>query len=165
MNPERLLALATARGVNLEAISRGGEPDWTSEDVALAAAGLSRFKFHVALYSLAGDDSVRGSLKWALVERLLEERERQQWATWATNINGARIKFAEDLVALFLLEERSPAKFQAAPHLRAICLGVEGEEWLRKISHQYAYVHGEFHRALVDAEDWVRRKMRQGHDY
>ena len=39
----------------MDAISRGGTPELTQRDVALAAAGLDRIAFKVALFSLAGD--------------------------------------------------------------------------------------------------------------
>jgi hypothetical protein len=146
--------------VNLDAISRGGTPELTQEDVALAAAGLGRIEFAVALYSLAGDDAMWARLRTFLLEYLLCEREKCQWTKWAEDIKGARFKFAEPLVELFLVEERRPSVFQVAPHLRAVALNVEAEEWRRAISHQWACVAGEYQRRLLTAQDHVRRKMR-----
>ena len=157
---EHLWSLAAPKGVNLDAISRGGMPELTQEDVALAAAGLPRIEFACALYSLAGDDSMWGRLRTYLLEYLLAERERNQWTKWAETIDGKRVKFAEDLIALVLAEERRPCLFQASPHLRAIALKVEADEWRRAISHQWAAVVGEYQRRLLTAQDHVRRKMR-----
>jgi len=55
---EALMSLATRRGVNLDAISRGC-PEWTSDEVGLALGGLDRHKAWAVLYSWCGDDSVR----------------------------------------------------------------------------------------------------------
>lgn len=161
MTPEQLLALAAARGANLEAVSRG-EPEWTLADVAMAASGLGAIPFAIALYSLAGDDACYARLKLYLLECLLAERERLGWASRVDRMSGERTLFAEELCELFLAEERRPCVFQVAPHLRAIALQVEPETWRRTVSHQYAYVASEYHRHLVDAEDHVRRRIR-GH--
>jgi len=157
---EALWSLATPRGVDLQAISRGGEPELTQEDVALAAAGLGRIEFAVALYSLAGDDAMWARLRTFLLEHLLAERERLQWTKWAEGVNGTRFRFAEPLVELYLAEERRPSVFQAAPQLRALALGVEPAEWRRAVSHQWAAVAAEYQRRLLTAQDHVRRKMR-----
>ena len=161
MTPEQLLALAAARGVNLDAVSRG-EPEWTIADVAMAASGLGSIPFAVALYSLAGDDGCWSILKRYLLECLLAERERLGWAARVDRMNGQRSRFAEELCELFLAEERRPCVFQMAPHLRAVAMQVEPEIWRRTVSHQYAYVASEYHRRLVDAEDHVKRRIR-GH--
>lgn len=158
---EHLWALASPRGAQLDAISRGGKPEWTQKDVALAAAGLDRIAFKVALFSLAGDDSVRGTLRTWLLEALLEERERQQWATWVNDIWGERIKFAEALCELYLLEERRPAPFQAVPNLRSAAIKVEPETWRAKVSHQYAFLQSLYHERLLAAADHVRRRLRR----
>lgn len=158
---ESVWSLASPRGVQLDAISRGGIPELTQRDVALAAAGLDRIAFKVALFSLAGDDSVRGSLRTWLLESLLEERERQQWAKSVENVWGARVKFAETLCELYLLEERKPAPFQAVPNLRAVALKVEPETWRAKISHQYAFLHSVYHDRLMRATEHVKRKLRR----
>ena len=160
MTPEQLMALASARGVALEAVTRGGTPEWTATDVALAAAGLGRIEFAAALYSLAGDDSQWGRLRTHLLEFLLAERERMQWAHKVETLDGHRIKFAEPLVELWLLEERAPARFQVAPHLRALALHVEPEVWRKVILHQWAAVAGEYRRRLIDAEWHVMRRIR-----
>ena len=158
---ERLWSLATPKGVQLDAVTRGGIPEMTQEDVALAAAGLARIEFAAAMFSLAGDDSMAGRLRTHLLEFLLAERELHQWTKWAENIDGARIRFAEPLVELFLAEERRPCVFQAAPHLRAVALRVEQSEWRRAISHQWAAVAGEYQRRLLTAQEHVQRKMRE----
>jgi hypothetical protein len=160
---EHLWSLATPKGVNLDAISRGGIPELTQEDVALAAAGLPRIEFAAAMYSLAGDDSMWSRLRTYLLEYLLSERERYQWGRWIEQIDGQRVRFAEPLVELFLAEERRPSVFQAAPHLRAVALRVEQDVWRRVVSHQWAAVSGEYQRRLVSASDHVRRKMRRGY--
>ncbi len=161
MTPEQLMALASARGVNLEALSRGGTPDWTSEDVALAAAGLDRICFAAALFSLAGDDGMWSRLRTYLLEYLLAERERMQWTRWVER-DGFRSHFAEDVVELVLIEERSPGRFQVAPELLANAHRVETENWRRVNWPQWACVMGEYRRKLLDAEEHVRRKLRQG---
>jgi hypothetical protein len=157
------MALASARGVNLEACSRGGEPDWTAEDVALASSGLGPIEFSAAMFSLAGDDSQWTRLRTYLLEYLLYERERMQWARKVETVDGKRIRFAEPLVELWLLEERCPAKFQVSPHLRAIALRVEAEEWRKTVSHQWMAVASEYRRRLLDAEEHIRRKLRGGY--
>jgi len=157
---EHLWSLATPTHVDLEAVSRGGIPDLTAQDVALAAAGLPRIEFLIALYSLAGDDSVRPSVRTYLLEHLLAERERHQWAQRVEQLDGRRVAFAEPLVELYLAEERRPCVFQAAPGLRAVALRVEAATWQRVVSHQWACVASEFARRLISAEDWVRRRLR-----
>jgi hypothetical protein len=151
--------------VCLDAITRGGGvPELTQRDVGLAAAGLPQITFWVALYSLAGDDSNRGSLRHWLLEKLLEEREARQWATKVERRDGGRAKFAEQLCDLYLLEERRPAPFQAVPNLRAAALEVEPAVWTRAISHQYAFLHALYHDHLIRAADHVRRKLKKGLD-
>lgn len=162
MSPEQLMALATARGVNLEAVSRGGEPEWTPEDVALAAAGLGKVEFAAAMYSLAGDMAYWRRLHTYLLEHLLAQREAHQWTQWAESVGGGRFKFAHDLVRLVLAEELAPGPAQESPGVRANLIGVEPGEWRRAISHQWACVAGELRRLVIDAEYHVRQKIREG---
>ena len=157
---EHLWSLATPSHADLEAVSRGGIPELTQQDVALAAAGLPRIEFLIALYSLAGDESVRSSVRTYLLEHLLAERERMQWARKVETLDGQRTPFAEALVELYLAEERRPSIFQAAPQLRAVALRVEPATWQRVVAHQWACVAGEYARRLLSAEDWVRRRIR-----
>jgi hypothetical protein len=157
---EAVWSMATPRGVRLDAVSFGGTPDLTPEDLAIAAAGLPRITFAAALYSLAGDDSQWACLRTYLLEWLLAERERQHWAQRVENVRGQRVKFGESLVTLVLAEERSPGITQAAPTLRAHLLNVEPEIWRKHVSHQWAAVSGEFARHLLTAQEHVRRKMR-----
>ncbi len=156
---ERLWGLAAPKGVNLDAISRG-MPEMTPADLAIACKGLPRLPFAAALYSFAGDDSVWPTLRTGLLEYLLAERERQQWAQRVERISGEKTRFAEELVSLFLADERRPAVFQASPELRARCLSVESDVWRRVVSHQYAAIQAEFTRWLLDAAEHVSRRMR-----
>ena len=159
MNPERLMCLASARGASLDAVSRGF-PEWTPEDVALAAAGLPDHQFHVALFTLAGDDSVRGSLKWWLMGELLHAREALQWASRVERVTGERSRFSEELVELYLAEERRPSITRDVPIIRSIWMRVEPETWRRVLSHQYTFLTSVFSAALADAEYHVQRKLR-----
>ena len=162
MKAETLMSLACARGVSLDAITRGGgKPEWTPADVGIALGGLYREATWAALYSLCGDLSVRGSLKWWLMEHLLMAREMHQWAGKVEQTDGRRVKFSERLVELFLIEEHEPAKFQASPVLRCVVMNVEPEAWRRVLSHQYAEVAAEYRHALVDAVDHLTRKLRR----
>ena len=158
---EHLWGLASPKGVNLDAISRGGIPEMTAEDLAIACKGLQRLPFAAALYSLAGDDSMWARLRTGLLEHLLLERDTHQWAHKVERITGERSKFAEELVGLFLAEERRPAPFQSAPHLRAVVLRIEPETWRKSVLHQFQAVASEYARWLLEAEDHVRRKMRR----
>jgi len=133
----------------------------TQEDVALAAAGLPRFEFGCAMFAIAGDDSMWRRIRTHLLEYLLAEREKHQWASRVERLDGQRTKFAEELVELYLVEERRPAPFQAAPHLRLVAMRVEPEAWRKTISHQYAAVSGEFGRGLLNAEEHVKRKLKR----
>ena len=162
MSPEQLLALATARGVALDAVCRGAAPEWTMQDAAYACEGMPRVQFLAAMYAWAGDDQAWSALKTALLEYLLAERERNQWAQKVERISGERTRFAEELVELLLADERRPAVFQASPDMRARCLSVEPETWRRVVSHQYAAIQSEFGRWLLDAADHIRRKIGRG---
>ena len=159
MNPEALMSLATARGVNLDAISRGC-PEWTSDEVGLALGGLDRHKAWAVLYSWCGDDSVRGGLKWFLMGELLREREERQWAAKVERVTGERTKFSEELTDLFLSEERRPCVIRDVPIIRSIWMRVEPETWRRVLSHQYAFLNSVFGAMLADAEHHLRRKLR-----
>ena len=156
---EHLWALASPRGVQLDAVTRGGTPEVTAADLAVAAAGLPRAAFAAAMFSLAGDDSFLPTLRTHLLEHLLAERERLQWTKWAERLDGSRFKFAEPLVALVLAEERAPMPCQMAPNLRADLIGVEPAEWRRVMSHQWACVAGELRRLVIDAEYHVNRRL------
>lgn len=158
---EHLWSLATPKGVRLDAVSRGGTPEWTAADLGVAASGLPYFKFRIALFTLAGDDNSRGSVRTYLLEKLLEAQERLQWKRRVERIDGFRSRFAEELVGLYLDEERRPSVFQAAPNLRSTIMRVEPETWRRDLSHQYQYVAAEFQVALIEAEEHVRRKVRR----
>lgn len=157
---EHAWCLLAARGCVLDAVTHGGLPELTPAEVAIAAAGLPRLPWIAALYSLAGDDSVRGPLKWALVEYLLGERERHGWAQRVERLDGTRTTFCERLIDVFLVEERRPAWFQAAPQLRALALGVEPETWRRVVMQQWQAVAAEYGRWRLDAEEHVRRRLR-----
>jgi hypothetical protein len=146
--------------VQLDAVSRGGLPEVTPADLAIAAAGLPRAAFAAAMFSLAGDDSFIPTLRTHLLEHLLAERERLQWTKWAERLDGSRFKFAEPLVALVIAEERAPMPCQTAPSLRADLMGVEPAEWRRVMSHQWACVAGELRRLVIDAEYHVGRRVR-----
>ena len=158
---EAIWSLASPRGVRLDAVSRGGVPEVTAADLAIACKGLKRLPFAAAMYSLAGDDSMWSRLKCGLLEHLLLEREAHQWAHRVERISGERTRFGEELVELYLAEERRPAPFQMAPELRSRALRVEPETWRRVILHQWAAIASEYHRWLLDAEEHVRRRMRK----
>ena len=157
---EHAWCLLSPRGCALDFISRGGLPELTPAEVANAASGLPRLPWCAALYSLAGDDSVRPTLRTALLEYLLAERERYSWASRVERIDGRVVKFAEPLVMLFLHEERRPSVFQAAPELRSATLSVEPETWRRVVLHQWQAVASEYGRWRLDAEEHVRRRLR-----
>jgi hypothetical protein len=156
------MAMASARGCNLEGVSRGGRPEWVAADVGRACRGVPKFEFSALLYSLAGDDSVRLYLWRVLLGRLRADRDANRWTKWINRIDGQRVKFAEQLVDLFLVEERSPSKFQIAPHIRYAHLGIECDEWGRAVAHQYACIGYHYQRALMDGSDIVRRNLRGG---
>jgi len=158
---EHLWSLATPRGVQLDAVTRGNPPEVTAADLAIACKGMRYLPFAAAMYSLAGDDRMWSRLKCGLLEYLLLERELHHWAHRVERIDGERSRFGEELVELYLVEERRPAVFQAAPELRARALRVEAEPWRRVVSHQWAAVAGQYHRWLLDAEEHVRRRMRR----
>lgn len=157
---EAIWSLAAPRGVQFDAISRGGVPEITPADLAVACKGLKRLPFAAAMYSLAGDDSMWSRLKCGLLEHLLYEREAHQWAHRVERIDGFKTRFGEELVELYLAEERRPSAFQAAPYLRAVALRVEPDAWRKTVSHQWAAIASEYHRWLLDAEEHVRRRLR-----
>lgn len=161
MNPESLVCIASARGVSLDSVTRGSVPEWTADDLGIGLAGLPREQTWACLYSWAGDGSVRGSLKWWLMEKLLEAREALNWAGKVERTTGERTKFSEELCELFLDEERSPHKYRAVPLLRAVWMRVEWPTWRRTLDHQYAYIGGVYSEALTAADYHLRRRLRR----
>jgi hypothetical protein len=159
---EQVWSLATPSHVNFDAISRG-MPEWTAADLAIACKGLPRLPFAAAMYSLAGDDAMWARLRTGLLEFLLLERELHQWAHRVERIDGERTRFGEELVCLFLAEERRPAPWQAAPELRARALRVEPETWRRVILHQWGAISSEYRRWLSQAEGHVIKKFRRAY--
>lgn len=161
MNPEQLLCLASARGVNLDSVTRGSAPEWTPDDLGIGLAGLPALPTAAALYSWAGDASVAGDIKYALMRELLIARDALQWAGKVERSTGERSKFSEELVELFLDEERAPHKYRAVPLLRAVWMRVEWPTWRRVLDHQYAYVGGVYSEALTAADYHLRRRLRR----
>lgn len=158
---EHLMARAAARGVDLECVSRASKPSYSVEEVVNGCAGMGYNPFIAALYTLAGDDSVKGDVRRWLEWYLTMERVRQRWTRKVQTVSGGKVCFKRPLVELFLIEERKPDLFRRAPIIRCAFLDVEEKIWRRTVSHQYAAVAAEFHRALIDAEEHIRRKLRQ----
>lgn len=157
------MARAAAHGVDFESVGRSSRPTYTVEQVVNGCAGLNQYAFAAALFTLAGDDSVRGVIRYWLESRLIDEVRRQRWAEKVQTGSG-RENVQRRLVELFLLEERQPAIVRAAPVIRLVYVDVDEATWRRKLSHQYGYVASEYHRRLIDAEEHIRRKLRADHE-
>lgn len=164
MDLEQIFVLATARGVQLDASTLGaaatdGE-DWSFAELAEVCRGLESRAWFSALYTLAGDDSVKPIIAEWLTRALEMDREANRWAGKCERITGERTAFDEELVWLFLIEERNPALFRIAPELRAIALRVQHDVWRRTLSHQYQSIYATYTDARLRAEEHVRRRLK-----
>lgn len=163
MEPEILMAVSTAKSVTLDRISSGGRPQWTLSEVGLACGGLPQHVFDAALFTYAGDDSVRQRLSVWLLEWALKEREERKWPRRVVTSCGPR-QFMSDLCDLWLCEVRSPWRFERSanqPNIRRVVMDVSEPVWSARLAPIYAALGSEFIQWLDEAGECIERRTRK----
>lgn len=163
MEPEILMAVSTAKSISLDRISSGGRPQWTLREVGMACGGLPHHKFDAAMFTWAGDDSVRKRLSLWLLEWGLQERETRNWPKRVVTLAGAR-PFMSDLCDLWLCEVRAPWRFERAPNrpnMRRIVMDVSEQVWSTRLEPIYKEISNEFCRWLLDAYERIEERTRR----
>lgn len=163
MTPEMLFAVGTARTVTLDRISSGGRPKWTVSEVGIACGGMAEHVFDAAMYTYAGDDSVRRRLSLWLLEWALKERERLKWPRRVVTEGGQHRQFVRDLCDLWLCEVRTPSQFVRkpnAPNIRRKVMDVSEPVWSSRLAPIYQAIGNEFGAWLIEADEVIERRTR-----
>lgn len=150
MTPERLMSLASAKGLSIDHIPGGGRPEWTAQETAMAIAGLPadiRDACYAAYaYRWARDDSQHSVLYsklsmavWGASDSMAS-RER-----WPSRIREQ--KYMERLVRMAILEERCWFLINQYSLWPAILIDdgfqhMDDELWERRLSRKYEAVRG-----------------------
>lgn len=171
MTPERLMSLASAKGLSFDHVPGGDRPEWTAQETALALGGLpvdQRDACYAAYaYRWARDDSQRRPLlnhlhnavwghrvAWGHARDALSVVER-----WPEKIRNQ--PYMHRLVRLAVLEERywfivSQHRLWSALMTADGFEGMDEDLWDRRLSRKYEAV-----RHII--EDWcatTRHHMR-----
>ncbi len=162
MTPERLMSLASAKGLAFDHIAGGGRPEWTAQETAMALSGLPADRreacYAAYAYRWARDDGQQATLQrhlrnavwghrraWGHAEDALSYVER-----WPEQIRCQ--PYMDRLVRLAILEERFghivsthrlwPGLFTADGFT-----DMDDDLWSRRLSRKYEAV-----RHII--EDW-----------
>lgn len=176
MNPENLLALASAKAIPLEphesksntvqkpsiaqrsrAVGSGTHvycaPEWTQQELGMAAKGLKETPWRAALYAVAG---VRGKDNWDYLHRCLLDcatahARREQWADTVLRLDGTEQPYLEELATL-VLHAQGDLRYAALglPRFGAVCLNVSARTWDVELLPKYETLQQRF-------ECWLRR--------
>jgi hypothetical protein len=105
VTPERLASLIATRGISIGDVPGGGKPEWTSQEAAIALAGMPRAtrdrSYAAFVYRWAGDEGQRSVLYGFLMTEALNIAQDEHWPS---RIREQR--YVERLVRLAVLEER-----------------------------------------------------------
>jgi hypothetical protein len=174
MTPERLMTIAQARGMSMDAIPSGARPEFTVAEVGQALAGLPVFDqeraYAAFAYRWAGDDS-RRSVLYAHLTRAVylgyEENPRYiplaEREGWPKRIREQ--KYMDRLVCLAILEERywfTIRMYSLWPALMADSgfKDMDDELWTRRISRKYEGVREILEGWCAKARSHAARKLR-----
>jgi hypothetical protein len=163
MRAELLISLTAAKALSIDHIAGGGRPEWTVREAAIACKGLEERFYHAILFTFAGDESVRSSLKWKLWEWALERREKEDWPVRVVTAAGPQ-KYMEKLVELWLCEVRQPWRFTQKPNkpnLRRVVMDVSEPTWRRNLSPVYEAIGTEFLNWRDIAVSHINRRVRE----
>jgi hypothetical protein len=172
MNPDTLLALASAKAIPLEprevntppnnrrAINATGRHtsvyaprEWTHQELAMAAQGLKQTPWRAALYAVAG---VRGKDNWDYLHRCLvdcarAEATRNLWPLGVARIDGTEQPYLDELATLVLHAQGNLRPLAlATQRFGAICLNVSDDVWDIELLPKYELLTDRF-------ECWLRR--------
>lgn len=162
MSPEILITVSTAKSVTLDRISSGGRPQWTVREVGIACGGLAPHAFDAALFTYAGDDSVRPRLSAWLLEWALAERTARRWPRRVVTAEGPQ-QFMRQLCELWLCEVRAPWRFEVSahrPNIRRMAMNVSEPVWSARLSPIYSAISSEFCSWLQLADEMIEYRTR-----
>ena len=128
----------------------------------MACGGLPAHAFDAAMFTYAGDESVRSRLSRWLLEWALAERPDRKWPRRVVTLDGPRV-FMHELCELWLCEVRAPWRFETSahrPNIRRIALNVSESVWSARLSPIYAAVSAEFCEWLQLADEMIEYRTR-----
>lgn len=163
MSPEILMTVGTARSVALDRISSGSRPHWTISEVGIACGGLAPQVFDAALFTYAGDESVRRRLSQWLLEWALARRAVYRWPRRVATLGGEYRPFLSNLCDLWLCEVRAPCRFRRfpnRPNMRRIAMDVSESVWSNRLLPVYGAIASEFCGWLNEADEMIERRTR-----
>lgn len=182
MSPETLIAMISAKALSFGDMARGGKPEWTARDAAMACTGLHPRIYAALCFTYAGDESKY----WLLLSELqlwAQHAAREEGRTvakyWAAreadpqSVGSAPARIwsretlddLEKLAQMWLLEVKEPWRFTReenapTPDLRRILMGVDKDRWRRKFSQGYEAMGEEFAKWIDVGVTRMRKRIR-----
>lgn len=151
-------------------------PEWSSEDAALALAGLDRacgsiYPALAALYAWAGHDQNYHRLLDGLMRAALQMRRDYNWPVRVRGVAG-EISYLDNLARMVLDDDRCPGVLDYAPEprpgqadrkgeLRAQYCDVPLAVWRSQLADRYALLRGVWIEWLDTAARWAQRRLRE----
>ena len=174
MHPDRLLALASPKAIPLVPHEECGEqkqqltwrnravghqtsvyrsPEWTQQELGMAAMGLKKTPWRAALYAKAG---VRGKENWDYLHRCLMDcgaahARREHWPEFVLREDATVRPYLSELAALVLHAQGDLRHVTlATPSFGEIYLDVNAMTWEVVLRDKYELLQDRF-------ECWLRR--------
>jgi len=128
-------------------------PEWTTAELAQAAAGVPELSFRAALFAFAGDHKYYKWLRSELFHEALQLREQLEWPPVIVDLHDIEIPYLNHLAALVLDEDAHPSLFRVAPQLYALYMRVPEKTWDKAVSRR-------FHALKVIWTNWGAEALR-----
>ncbi len=143
---------------------------WTASDLAHAAAAMPKDYWAALRWCLAEDQKARHRLKVRLLEHALELKEEHGWPEEVKRgecgkcgLMLSRRKYAQDLVAMALMEGACPRAFQSERD-RARWFSLSETHWRRMMMVPYHLVFGELANWYICAWTYIARRLWKRHE-
>lgn len=144
MNPADLVALSAAHGIALDRLPHGSagtvRPEWTVQELGMAAQGVPDVCFRAACYSYAGAHGEYGNLWSALLHQATRLRRRERWPPTVPGVRETSVNYLPLLAHLVLDEDANARYFHAAPSLYWIYCDVTERTWVGMLRERFVAV-------------------------
>ena len=186
MKAEDLIAMAAARGVDLEQAAKSSaklppkkskllppppnrvtgresrvfvKPEYTVAELGHAAQGVPKVCFQAACYAFAGDRSCYWPLHAAIHQNAVLLANEWRWPVNARNVHGLMEPYLQTLAKLVLDEDANPEYFRQVPEVYPIYMHVEERTWENEIAQRFVDVRAIWTDWLYTAARMIQRKL------
>jgi len=149
-------AMNGARGKQSPSFAR---PQWSMQELGVAAAGVSDLLFMAACYAFAGSQNNFWRLHAALTDEAEKMGARYQWPDTVKDIHGIAIQYREHLAKLVLDEDTHQAYFVAAPVMYSVYMNVHEVTWDRQLAERFSSLKFVWLRWLGTAASTIQSRL------